>query len=191
MDDDLEMNLVERANRGDPSAAPFLISYLGDHLLGYARGVAPDLGDTDRERIVEIAVEAGVRAIHRFDPTRGSLRHWFRQQVRWKVAEWRRSGPPTLLDLPPDPVDAPEASAPLDPAVAAAVRAAIAELAPADRVLLALRLVEGLEHAEIAQRLATNSDAVRQRYKRARDRLRRHVETSPVLVSYLKNRGAL
>jgi RNA polymerase sigma factor (sigma-70 family) len=189
--DELETELVLRARQGDPAAGPFLVSYLGDHLLGYARAITPDLGDTDRERIIELAIEAGVRAIDRFDPFRGSLRVWFRQQVRWKVAEWRRSGPPPTVDLPPELSAGLEDVAPLRASVAEAIRAAIAKLGPDDRVVLALRLVESLEHAEIAQRINITTEAARQRYLRARRRLREGLEGQPELVSYLKERGVL
>jgi len=185
----LERDLVARARRGDPTAGPFVISYLGDHLFGYARSIAPDLGDVAREQIVEIAVEAGLRSIHRFDPDRGGLKHWFRRQVRWKTAEWRRSGPAPAVPLPPDPVDEPDDSPILAEAVAASLRAVIAQLPPNDRVLLMLRAVEGVGHAEIALRLNLKPATVRQRYKRLLERLRSMIKDLPELVEYLQERG--
>lgn len=189
MDNELEKELVERARQGNPSAGPFLISYLGDHLLGYARSIAPDLGDVERERIVEIAVEAGVRSIHRYDPDRGGLRGWFRRQVQWKTSEWRRSGPPPTAPLPPDPVTDLDDSPLLPDVVADKLRAVIAGLPPDDRVLLALRAVEGLGHAEIAIRLDISTDNARQRYKRLLERLRNLIQDQPELVAYLRKRG--
>ena len=189
MDNELEQELVDRARRGDPTAGPFLISYLGDHLLGYARSIAGDLGDVEREQIVEIAVEAGVRAIHRYDPERGGLRGWFRRQVQWKTSEWRRSGPPPSVPLPSDPVPAPDDAPVLPDIVANQLRAAIASLAPDDRVLLALRAVEGLEYGEIGLRLKITGDTARQRYKRLREKLRSLSEDQPELLAYLQERG--
>lgn len=190
MADEFEDDLVERAGRGDETAMPFLVSYIGDQLLGYARAVAPELGDVDRERIVEVAVEAGVRALGRFDPARGSLRAWFRKQVRWKVAEWRRSGPPPAVELPPEPTAAPEDTNPLPGDVAAAIRKALGSLSFDHRLILALRGAEGLAFAEIAQRLDIEEDAARQRYRRALPRARSALEHLPELAPYLK-RGVL
>lgn len=189
MDNELETELVERARRGDPTAGPFLISYLGDHLLGYARAIAPDLGDAEREQIVEIAVEAGLRSIDRYDPDRGRLQGWFRRQVRWKTSEWRRSGPAAAAPLLMDPEAAPGDSPALPELVADKLRSVIANLSADDRLLLALRAVEGLEHSEIGLRLNINTVTVRQRYKRLLARLRTMMNDQPELVTYLGKRG--
>jgi RNA polymerase sigma factor (sigma-70 family) len=189
VNDELEKQLLQRARDGDPSAGPFLVSYLGEHLLGYARSIAPDRSDVEREQIVELAVEAGVRAIDRFDPERGSLRHWFRRQVWWRTSEWRRSGPPPTAPLPLDPVPPLEEHRPLPKEVAEAVRTAIAELGAEDRLVLALRLAEGVGHAEIAQRLDISNDASRQRYARALKRLRPVMAQIPAIATYLEDRG--
>src|SRR5215213_9875222 len=102
MEGDLERELIDKARRGHPSAAPFLVSCYGERLLGYARAHAPDLSDADREAIVEVAIEAGVRAIDRFDPEKGTLRSWFRTQIRYQTLGWRRATPSsTRLDGEP------------------------------------------------------------------------------------------
>ena len=183
--DELERDLLERARRGDTSAAPFIVSYLGDHLLGYARSIAEDLADADRETIVEMAVEAGTRLIGTFDENQGHLRAWVRRQVWWRVQEWRRSGP-----APPDPLPAvlqeqPELpAAPLPPPVVAALRDAIASLDRADQIMLALRAVEGLAFPEIGLRLGITTDAARQRYHRALRRLKKKASAMPALTDY-------
>lgn len=53
----------------------------------------------------------------------------------------------------------------------ATLLAALARLSAADQRVLTLRYVDGLSHAEIAQRLDRREAAVRQQVKRARDRL--------------------
>lgn len=189
MDNELERELVEKARQGDPTAGPFLVSYLGDHLLGYARSISPDLGDVEREQIVEIAIEAGVRSIHRYNEERGELKRWFRRQVRWKTDEWRRSGPPPSKPLAVEPVAEPDDAPSLSEVVAEGLRAVIAELPPDDRVLLALRGVEGLSHAEIGLRMNLKSATVRQRYKRLLERLRDMSKDQPELATYLRERG--
>jgi RNA polymerase sigma factor (sigma-70 family) len=183
-DDDLEAELVGLAKRGDPSAAPFLVSLCGERLLGYARAHAPDLSDTDRERIVELAIEAGVRAIERFDPARGSLLGWFRGQVRFKTLAWRRSAAPTVeLDDSLSAPDTPEVS--VETGVIEALGRAIRHLGPDDQEILALRDAEQLEYREIANRLEINEDAVRQRHSRARKRLQTAASAESDLRRYL------
>ncbi|MBA3652585.1 MAG: sigma-70 family RNA polymerase sigma factor [Actinobacteria bacterium] len=171
MDDDLEAELVDKAKRGDPSAGPFLVSFYGERLLGYARGHAPDLSDADREHIVELAIEAGVRAMRSFDPAKGTLRSWFRTQVRYKTLAWRRSTPPTS-ELAPELAEPTIDTTPPDPAITDALHRAIARLSHDDQVVLALRDAERLDYCEIAQRLTINEATARQRHSRARKRLR-------------------
>ena len=185
MSHDIEADLIAKARNGDPSAAPFLISYLGEHLLGFAHAHAPDLGDADRESVVELAVEAGVRAIARFDPTKGTLRRWLRRQVVWQVAGWRRQHD-SPAELPPgwtrDPSTEPEE----DPAVTEAMRSALAKLNFDDNVTLALRAGDGLAFSEIAQRLSITEDNARQRYHRAKSKLKSYAAAEPALAKYLE-----
>lgn len=94
---DLDAEIIRRGQAGDPLAAPMLVSMLGDRLLGFAHSQAPSLSDADREQIVELAVEAGVRALKDFDPSRGTtLYSWFRQQVRYQTRQWFRAHPPMV-----------------------------------------------------------------------------------------------
>ena len=182
MDDDLDAELVGRARRGDPSAAPFLVSCYGERLLGYARSHAPDLSDADREQIVELAIEAGVRAIDRFDPEKGSLQAWFRGQIRFQTLGWRRANPTTsALDV--DVQESPRTE-PVDPAVVDALRRSIARLEIDDQRVLAYRSVERLAYRELGLRLEIKEDTARQRHRRALERLRKHASSEPALQRY-------
>ena len=176
---DIEADLLGKARRGEPSAAPFLVSYYGERLLGFARAHAPDLSDPDREQIVELAIEAGVRSIRRFDEAKGTLLAWFRGQVRYQTLGWRRSHPP--MAALSDNVVSREPPVEPAPATIEALRAALARLSHDDQVILALRNVEGLAYSEIAQRLGISDDATRQRHKRALKRLRVAVRDEPAL----------
>ena len=168
--DKLEAELLDKALRGDPSAAPFLVSCYGERLLGFARAHAPDLSDADREQIVEMAIEAGVRAIGKFDPAKGTLRSWFRTQIRYKTLAWRRAMPPTgLIDEEPEQ---PPPTVPADTETTEALRRAIVRLSRDDQIVLALRNSEGLDYCDIAQRLGIDNAAARQRHSRALKRLR-------------------
>lgn len=180
--DDLERQLVEQAKAGQRSAGPILVSLMGDRLLGYARAIAPDLSDADREQIVELAVEAGLRAISRFDPDRGSLFGWFRTQVRFKTIDHFRAQPRNE-ELDPDHAGlCPEEPSRWEgPAAAAALKSAIAQLSGPDKLILALRGVEQVAYTEIALRLEITETAARQRYKRARERIRAIIVSDPLL----------
>lgn len=175
-------DLLQRAKAGDPLAAPMLVSLLGDRLLGFARSIAPGLSDADREQVVELAVEAGVRAIQRFDPERGTLFSWFRQQVCYQTRQWFRTHPSTG----PQPDDVEDPGAELswmdDPVVRDGLAAAIAQLDPGDRLILALRSAESLAFSEIGLRLNIKEANARQRHKRALDRLRKLANASPALT---------
>jgi RNA polymerase sigma-70 factor (sigma-E family) len=62
-----------------------------------------------------------------------------------------------------------------------ALRAALARLAPADRVVLVLRYLDDLSVEEVAHRMETSPGAVRSRSLRALERLRAHVDLSPAV----------
>ncbi len=184
MDGDLEAELVEKARRGDASAAPFLVSCFGERLLGYARAHAPDLSDADREQIVELAVEAGVRAIDRYDSTKGTLEGWFRGQVRYRTLGWRR-GQPLMAEIRDEPaIPSPEPAS--GATTVGALRAAMSRLSHDDQLILALRSTERIAFAEIAQRLGISEDAARQRHHRAVQRLRSDALHEPGLEHLAK-----
>lgn len=184
MDDDLEAELVEKARRGDTSAAPFLVSCFGERLLGYARAHAPDLSDADREQIVELAIEAGVRAIDNYDSSKGSLEGWFRGQVRYRTLGWRRAHPPMVENRHDTAIPSPE---PVGSGTALqALRAAMSRLSHDDQLILALRSTEQIAFAEIAQRLDITEDSARQRHHRALRRLRAEAANEPGLERLAK-----
>jgi RNA polymerase sigma factor (sigma-70 family) len=180
VDDELEADLLDKARRGDRSAAPFLVSCYGERLLGYAHAHAPDLSDADRERIVELSIEAGVRAINRFDPAKGTLRSWFRGQIRYQTLAWRRARP--AAGSLPDDLAPPLREPCADSAVAEALQRVIARLPHDDQVILALRSSERISYSEIAQRLDIKAAAARQRHKRALQRLSMEARGETVLA---------
>lgn len=184
MSDDLEAELVDKARRGDPSAAPFLVSCFGERLLGFARAHARDLSDADREQIVELAIEAGVRAIDRYDAAKGSLAAWFRGQIRFQMLGWRR-GHPLVTEARGDLVEPPPPS-PTDSATINALQRAVCRLSREDQLVLALHNTEKISFAEIAQRLDISEDAARQRHHRARRRLRAEAAAEPGLEHLVK-----
>lgn len=186
MSDALEDHLIALARAGDPAAAPMIVSYLADRLLGYAHGLAPHLYDSDREQIVELAVEAGLRSFDQFDADRGSLFSWFRRQVSYRTADWNRSAPVVVAvdDDSPEPA-LPDTHADISrfdtPVVRDRLAAAIQTLSTDDRLILALRGSEQLTFGEIAMRLDIPEPTARQRFRRARLRLAPRILADDVL----------
>ena len=179
--------LIADARAGKPHAAPFLISLYGPDLTGYVRAIASDLSDTDRELIAERAIEAAVRKIDRFDPTRAPFTAWLRAFVRFEVLSWRRA----MARL--DSLDGVDVATPDPPGhsgpnseVVTAVTEALRTLRPADQVIIALHDIEQLPSKEAAARLGITDDACRQRYVRARRRLAEIAAKDPRLSMYAR-----
>jgi RNA polymerase sigma-70 factor (sigma-E family) len=80
-------------------------------------------------------------------------------------------------DLPDSPISDRTASSD----VRLALRDALAELAPSDRVVLVLRYLEDLSVDEVADRMGVSSGAVRSRSLRALERIRDRVDVSLAL----------
>ena len=71
-------DLLDELRRGSPSAGAFLVSLCAPQVLGYARAVASDLSDADREQVCERDATARVREQRRIDRR---LRQRFRRRV--------------------------------------------------------------------------------------------------------------
>ena len=177
--------LLSRLQNGDQNAGPFLVSLVAPSLHGYARAIASDLSDTDRERICELALERAVRKIDRFDLTKGSLLRWLRTFVRHEAGNWRRSN--HALDELDENAVAPELE-PEQPVewrnAIAAIQRAVQELSPTDQLIIDLRDREGLSYADIGTRVGANEDACRQRHLRALRRLKQVAESDPELQRF-------
>ena len=83
-------DLIQAAREGKEYAGPFLISLYAPMLLGYARGLASDLGDSGCEQICEWAVERAVRKIDLYDPAKGDFAGWARSMLRYAALDYRR-----------------------------------------------------------------------------------------------------
>lgn len=182
--------LIQQLKTGDDTAGPVLVSVLAPRLLGYAELIASDLPLTDREQVVEVAIETAIRRIDRYDPGKGTFPGWVRTFVRYAVADWRRrhpEGAPAELDdltdpaIPEDDVED-EDSSPASAALAALVFTA----SEADQLILRLRYEEKLIHTQIAERLDVSEAACRKRLERALERLRNRAKQDPDLNRYLE-----
>ena len=137
-----------------------------DDVFAYATALLRDRSAA--EEVTAAAFERALRRAHTFDARRGSHRAWLFGIVRnAALDELRRRKRIAAL---PD-----HASAPEDPDETArriTVRAALAELDPRDRELVALRFHGGLDHNEIAGVLGISPTNASTRLHRALTRLR-------------------
>ena len=153
-------------------------------LRRYARGLVRDASAADD--LVQDALE---RAISRWGQRRGETRPWLYAIVHnLAVSHGRglqRRGVHALLD------DTPEtalAQAPLQESTLrhADILAAVDGLPDEQRSVVLLVSVEGLEYAEAAQVLGVPIGTVMSRLSRARDRLRRALDTEAPVTPRLR-----
>lgn len=142
-----------------------------DDLFAYVAMLVRDRGAA--EEVVAVSFERAFRRFASFDPRRGSARQWLFGIARNAALDElrrRRRG----AALVADPADVPLAAADdgADPVRRAAVRAALAGLAPRDRELVALKFVAGLDNAEIGAVLGISASNAGTRLHRALHRLR-------------------
>jgi len=137
-----------------------------DDVFAYAAALLRDRSAA--EEVTAAAFERALRRAHTFDARRGSHRAWLFGIVRnAALDELRRRKRIAAL---PDAVRAPDD--PDETARRITVRAALAELDPRDRELVALRFHGGLDHNEIAGVLGISPTNASTRLHRALTRLR-------------------
>ncbi len=181
--------LVDRLKAGAPDAGPSLVSLCGARLAHYARLIAPQLSDVDKDEICERAVERAVERIDLYDATRGSFEAWLRGFVRREVYELSRRAP--AVAIPTDQLErlgAPIAanhyherggrSATLQE-LARKLHVLMTSLSETDQLMLALRTFERLPYSSIAELLGASEPACRQRHLRAVARLRQVSKEHP------------
>jgi RNA polymerase sigma factor (sigma-70 family) len=182
--------LIQQLKDGDDTAGPILVSIIAPRLLGYAELMASDLPLADREEAVEKAIETAIRRIDRYDSSKGTFPGWIRGFVRHAISDWRRQHPhgaPAALDrmaeLPSPGIEDSE-NQPADPA-SAALAALVLTAPEADQLLVRLRYVEDLPHAQIAEQLGVSEAACRKRLERILGRLRARAKDDPDLSRFL------
>lgn len=177
---------MRAAREGKEHAGPFLISLYAPMLLGYARGIASDLGDSACEQICEWAVERAVRKIQLYDPARGDFAGWARSMLRYAALDYRRDNA-RLQNI--DSLDLVEPETQFNREIpeetAVALAGTVGQLSEPDQAILALREIEQLPSKTIASLLGITDAAVRQRYSRARQRLVRIAQDDQRLISFL------
>ncbi len=135
------------------------------------------LGAAEAEDVTaEIFARAWSRR-RKFDPTRGTAETWLWAIARNRVIDWQRRRRPHRVELSPD------VAASDDPAAEigrqeewARLQAALAELAPVDQEIVALRFGAGETNRAIATLLKMGEANVAQRLRRALRRMRTYLQ---------------
>jgi RNA polymerase sigma-70 factor (ECF subfamily) len=144
-----------------------------DDVYAYVASLVRDAGAA--EDVTATVFERAYRKRSRFDPSRGEPRAWLFGIARnAALDELRRRG--RLAELAPEVED--EAAIGPDDAADVAlrrttVRAALAELTPRERELVALKYFAGLQNAEIARVIGTSETNAGTRLHRVIEKLRR------------------
>jgi RNA polymerase sigma-70 factor (ECF subfamily) len=175
---ELEVAWVQRAKAGDRGAQRMLVRRYQQPVAAILRRM---LGPAGLDHLVEdLAQETFIRvlrALPRFElEGPAKLSTWLlRIASRLAINELQRRRPP-MVPLPTtDEVHASAASADEGHqrrSVAAAIQAAVAELAPDYRAAFLLREYHGLDYGEIAEALELDLGTVKSRLHRARKALR-------------------
>lgn len=168
-----DATLIARARQGDAAAFETLAQRHVRTLLGLLRATLRD--DHAAEDAAQEALLSAYRGLKQLDDPAKFAAWLYRIALREAARAERRKGPGTTPSTN-------EAAAPFDARLderRAAVRAAVAELEEPYRLAVTLRYLEGLNAAEIAERLGVAHGTVRAQLSRAREmleaKLRRHL----------------
>jgi RNA polymerase sigma-70 factor (ECF subfamily) len=170
-------SLIERIATGDEQALNRLYDVTVTRVYSLARAVTGSVEDAEEvscETFVQAWKEAG-----RFDPERGSTLGWLMSICRSRALDARRR---RLARLRVDQRDyAEDVAAPPEELLAlieegSAVHAALAQLTPLRRELVALAFFRGMTHSEIADAMEMPLGTVKSHLRRALGALREQLE---------------
>ncbi|NOZ79158.1 MAG: sigma-70 family RNA polymerase sigma factor [Acidobacteria bacterium] len=159
---DSSADLARAARTGDPDAFAGLVERHWNALVRLARSI---VGDEDAEDAVQDALVAAWRNIHRLRQP-GSAGAWLaRMTVRQCLATLRRRP----RKVPFEALGEPGQSA--DPGGGIDVFTILSTLAPRQRAVMHLTVIEGMSDSEIAAALGIRPGSVRAHRRRAKARL--------------------
>jgi RNA polymerase sigma-70 factor (ECF subfamily) len=172
-DDPLEARAIERAQNGDPEAYDVLVSAYFRRVVSIAFGIVRNGHDAE-----DLAQEAFVRAWQNLGRFRAGepFGPWIsrivtnlsldvvRRRGRFRHEEIAASEPATRRDDPSLSTSTNE--------IAARIDAAIQDLPEMQQLVARLHLVEGLEHAQIANITGLSEGTVRSHLSHARTKLK-------------------
>jgi RNA polymerase sigma factor (sigma-70 family) len=174
-----DLDLVALAVAGDRAAFGELVRRHGSAVRALLRrmGAAPDMAD-------DLAQDAFLAAFEQIAEFRGegTFQAWVKRiAARAYVRRWRKGSREALMaELPEPAAPAPDHAGALD------LDAALADLAPAERMCVSLCYGAGLSHAEAAAALNAPLGTVKSHVKRGLDKLR--VRLAPA-AGALENRA--
>jgi RNA polymerase sigma-70 factor, ECF subfamily len=144
-----------------------------DDVHAYVAGLLRDRSAA--EDVTALAFERAYRRRRSFDPKRGTRRAWLfgiaRNAALDELRRRQRQAP--LVAEPVDEAAVPPEQGPEAAARRAALRAALAELAPRERELVALKFFAGLTYPEIARVVGISETNAGTRLHRVIQKLRR------------------
>jgi RNA polymerase sigma-70 factor (ECF subfamily) len=171
-------SLIQRIATGDERALNGLYDLTVARVYGLARAVTGSSEDAE-----EVSCETFVQAWReaaRFDPARGSTLGWLMSICRSRALDARRR---RLVRMRADPREAVEEDVAAPPEEmltlleeGSAVHAALAELTPLRRELVALAFFRGMTHSEIAAAVELPLGTVKSHLRRALGTLRERLE---------------
>lgn len=173
-----EITLLERIARGDAAAVPLFVERYTPLVWNLARR---QLGSHVAEDLVQEVFLALWQGAERFDANLSSEANFVLTVARRRIIDLRRrAGRAPRTEEIEEATDPSDALAPVDLSdEARRAEAALDELAPAQREVLRLALVEGLTHSEVAERLALPLGTVKSHVRRGLERVRARVLGAP------------
>jgi RNA polymerase sigma-70 factor (ECF subfamily) len=159
---EMEAARVRQAQAGDRAAFLPLVEAHWQRLVSLSRSVA---GDLEAEDIVQDGLVLAWQRLGRLrDP--GAFGSWLARIVLRLSLKKARQRPPSIsLEQAPEP------AAPADPGPGVDVARLLAALAPRQRAVMHLTVVEGMSDGEIAPLLGITPGSVRAHRHKARTRL--------------------
>lgn len=166
-----ETTLLERVARGDAHAVPLFLERYTPLVWTLARR---QLGAQVAEDLVQEVFLALWQGAERFDPTLSSETNFVVTVARRRIIDLcRKAGRAPRTE---EFEEASDTHDPLEPVElsdeARRAEVALAELAPTQREVLRLALVEGLTHSEVSVRLALPLGTVKSHVRRGLERVR-------------------
>jgi RNA polymerase sigma-70 factor (ECF subfamily) len=161
---------VREVQAGNAAAYGVVVEACWDRLVRFARSI---VGEADAEDVVQESLVAAWRAL-RFLKDRARFDRWITSIVFHRCLRKRRWW---RLRVALDDVH--ELAVRSDPAPDLDVEALLGRLAPRQRAVMHLTVVEGMTDAEIAASLSMTAGTVRAHRRRARATLARLMERTP------------
>lgn len=161
--DDIE--LLHRARAGDSAAFHGLVDRHAQRLYRLAVSLVGNAADA--EDVLQEALIGAFRGLRSFE-ARSSVKTWLTRILVIQAAQWRRSRRRRITEPMEDSIPAADRG----PETAMDVQAALGQLSPEHREVLALREFEQMSYEEIAQVLGVPRGTVESRIHRARGEMR-------------------